>query len=254
MFRWHERNAAPRTSEPIPRYGVQWAITDRFGGHSVGALAELNLGSRAGDAADAMQRNRSIMAREFGLEPGSVKYMAQQHGTQVSVVDAESSADPPRCDAIISSDPQVALAVLVADCTPVLLVDRAAGWVAAVHAGRAGMIDGVVSRCIDELRDRGALSLEAIVGPSICGRCYEVPEHMRDTASQRFPACHAVSWVGTPAIDVAAGVVAQLCAEGVTVRWLPGCTRESADLYSHRQDRHTGRFAGVVRLTELLDQ
>ena len=59
-----------------------------------------------------------------------------------------------------------------------------------------------------------------------------------------------VSWTGTPAIDVAAGVVAQLRAAGVSVTWVPGCSRERDDLYSYRRDAVTGRFAGVVTMTE----
>ena len=88
--------------------------------------------------------------------------------------------------------------------------------------------------------------MDAVVGPSVCGRCYEVPAAMRDTAAGVEPVSATVSWTGTPAIDVAAGVVAQLRAGGAEVRWVPGCSRERDDLYSYRRDGRTGRFAGVV--------
>jgi polyphenol oxidase len=88
--------------------------------------------------------------------------------------------------------------------------------------------------------------VDAVVGPSVCGRCYEVPADMRDVAARVEPVSATVSWSGTPAIDVAAGVVAQLRAHGVEVRWVPVCTRERDDLYSYRRDGRTGRFAGVV--------
>jgi len=71
---------------------------------------------------------------------------------------------------------------------------------------------------------------------------------MRDAASIVSPESRTVSWTGTPAIDVAAGVVAQLRANDVAVQWVPGCTRESDNLYSYRRDGQTGRFAGVVQL------
>ena len=96
------------------------------------------------------------------------------------------------------------------------------------------------------MRELGAVRLEATVGPSVCGRCYEVPEPMRAEAVQAWPETCAVTWTGTPAIDVAAGVVAQLTRLGVGVTWLPGCARERDDLYSHRRDGVTGRFAGVI--------
>ncbi|SOC51899.1 conserved hypothetical protein [Ornithinimicrobium cerasi] len=82
----------------------------------------------------------------------------------------------------------------------------------------------------------------------MCARCYEVPAAMRDSAADIEPVSASVSWTGTPAIDVGAGVVAQLVRGGVAVRWLPGCTREDPNLYSYRRDGQTGRFAGVVRL------
>ena len=80
----------------------------------------------------------------------------------------------------------------------------------------------------------------------VCGRCYEVPAEMRDLAAGVQPVSATVSWTGTPAIDVAAGVVAQLRDAGVEVRWVPGCSRERDDLYSYRRNGPTGRFAGVV--------
>jgi copper oxidase (laccase) domain-containing protein len=108
------------------------------------------------------------------------------------------------------------------------------------------MVGGIVGRAVTAMRDLGATSLSATVGPSVCGRCYEVPATMARTAAQVAPASAARSWTGTPAIDVAAGVVEQLAAADVAVQWVPGCTRESGDLYSYRRDGRTGRFAGVV--------
>jgi polyphenol oxidase len=96
------------------------------------------------------------------------------------------------------------------------------------------------------MHDLGAGEVDAVVGPSVCGRCYEVPEAMRDDAARVQRVSATVSWTGTPAVDVAAGVVAQLREAGVRVRWVPGCTREREDLFSYRRDGRTGRFAGVV--------
>ena len=110
------------------------------------------------------------------------------------------------------------------------------------------MVQGVVPATVARLRELGATSIEAVVGPSVCPRCYEVPEAMRDEAAAVEPTSASVTWTGTPAIDVAAGVVAQLAREGIALRWLSGCTRERDDLYSYRRDGTTGRFAGVVRL------
>lgn len=252
MFRWREQ--VPATDESpsgAALFGVDWAVTDRFDGVSTGSHSTFNLGAGVRDRPEAVARNREILAAQFGLESSSLRFMRQVHGCHVEVVDADRPAGQAEdaCDAVITNRSDIALAVLVADCTPVLLLDRQAGWVGAVHAGRAGMTDAVVVRTVHRLRERGAGNLEAVVGPSICGRCYEVPGSMRDDATHAYRAAYAVSWSGTPAIDVAGAVVEQLASEHVAVRWLAGCTRESTDLYSHRGDPHAGRFAAVVRLT-----
>ena len=129
-----------------------------------------------------------------------------------------------------------------------MVVDRTEGLAAVMHAGRPGMTSGVVPATLERLRALGAQDLQAVVGPSICGRCYEVPEEMRAAAAAVSPVSSTVSWTGTPAIDVAAGVVDQLATAGVPVQWLPGCSRESEDLYSYRRDGSTGRYAAAVRL------
>jgi YfiH family protein len=230
VFAWHE-----------VRSGVVRAVTDRSAGVSTGRYAGLNLGAHVEDAPDAVSENRRRLTERLGRP---VVYMDQCHGAQVAVVEGVPDL-PPSCDGLVTRSTEVALAVLVADCVPVLL-SGTGGVVAAVHAGRPGLVAGVVPRTLEVMHDLGAGEVDAVVGPSVCGRCYEVPAAMRDVAAQVQPVSAAVSWTGTPAIDVAAGVVAQLREAGVEVRWVPGCSRERDDLYSYRRDGPTGRFAGVV--------
>ncbi len=110
------------------------------------------------------------------------------------------------------------------------------------------MAAGVVGAAVTALRDLGATSLQAVVGPSVCARCYEVPAALRDDVAEAVPVAASVSATGTPAIDVAAGVLQQLHDVGVPVEVVRGCTVERPDLFSHRRDGVTGRFAGVVAL------
>ncbi|ANS78270.1 hypothetical protein SGUI_0874 [Serinicoccus hydrothermalis] len=251
MFTWRER------LEPTgDRFGVEWAVTDRHGGSSLEPWSSFNLAAHVGDREDAVSTNRHRLAHELGLRVADLRLMDQQHGCDVALTDATTGAagasgmPAPAADALVTGSTEEALVVLVADCVPVLLVDRAEGLAAAVHAGRPGLLAGVVPAALQALRDLGARRLDALVGPSVCPRCYEVPGDLRDQAAALVPAAASVSWSGTPAIDVAAGVVQQLADSDldVTVRWLPGCTREREDLYSYRRDGTTGRFAGVVRL------
>jgi hypothetical protein len=229
VFAWHE-----------DRSGVVRAVTDRSSGVSVGRWAGLNLGAHVDDDPDAVATNRLRLTERLGRP---VVYMDQCHGAEVAVVDGVPDVAP-SCDAMVTRSTEIALAVLVADCVPVLL--SGGGVVAAVHAGRPGLVAGVVPRTLEVMRDLGAGEVDAVVGPSVCGRCYEVPEEMREVAAGVVPVTATVSWTGTPAIDVAAGVVAQLRDGGVDVHWVPGCSREREDLYSYRRDGLTGRFAGIV--------
>ena len=226
--------------------GLRRAFTDRSGGVSAPPYAGLNLGGHVGDAPEAVRENRTRVAVGMGVDPDRLVLMDQCHGAEVAVVTGRRDG-PLAVDGVVTTEPDLALGVLVADCTPVLLSDEGAGVIGAVHAGRPGMAGGIVGVAVSAMRDVGATSITAVVGPSVCGRCYEVPLAMREGAAAVSPESRAVTWTGTPAIDVASGVVAQLRAAGVEdVTWVAGCAREEPTLYSYRRDGTTGRFAGVI--------
>ncbi|MGG8408958.1 laccase domain-containing protein, partial [Streptomyces sp. 12297] len=110
---------------------------------------------------------------------------------------------------------------------------------------------GVVPAAVEAMTALGADPgrITARTGPAVCGRCYEVPARMRDEVAAVVPEAHAETSWGTPAVDVVAGVHAQLAALGVEdVRRSPFCTLESRDHFSYRRDRVTGRLAGYVWL------
>ncbi|WP_369222186.1 peptidoglycan editing factor PgeF [Streptomyces sp. R39] len=232
--------------------GAHFAFTDRWGGVSAAPYEELNLGGAVGDDPDAVRTNREIAAESLGLDPGRVVWMNQVHGNDVAVVDEPWGDRPvPEADAVVTARRGLALAVLTADCTPVLLADPVAGIVAAAHAGRPGMVAGVVPAAVRAMTGLGAdpARIVARTGPAVCGRCYEVPETMRAEVAAVEPAAHAETGWGTPAVDVSAGVHAQLARAGVLDRaQSPVCTLESRDHFSYRRDRTTGRLAGYVWL------
>lgn len=237
--------------------GAHFAFTDRWGGVSAVPYEELNLGGAVGDDPDAVRTNRELAAKSLGLDPARVVWMNQVHGRDVAVVDepwGELGTGPAavhEVDAIVTARRGLALAVLTADCTPVLLADPVAGIAAAAHAGRPGMVAGVVPAAVHAMMDMGAepSRIVARTGPAVCGRCYEVPEAMRAEVSAVEPAAHAETSWGTSAVDVTAGVHAQLERLGVCDRGQsPVCTRESGDHFSYRRDRTTGRLAGYVWL------
>ncbi|MGW4022077.1 peptidoglycan editing factor PgeF [Streptomyces sp. NPDC005009] len=232
--------------------GAHFAFTDRWGGVSAAPYEELNLGGAVGDDPGAVRVNRELAAKSLGVDPARVVWMNQVHGADAVVVDEPWGDRPvPEVDAIVTARRGLALAVLTADCVPVLLADPAAGVVAAAHAGRPGMTAGVVPAAVRAMTELGAdpARIVARTGPAVCGRCYEVPEAMRDEVAAVEPAARATTGWGTPAVDVAAGVHAQLERLGVRDReQSPVCTLESADHFSYRRDRTTGRLAGYVWL------
>lgn len=232
--------------------GAHFAFTDRWGGVSAAPYEELNLGGAVGDDPVAVGTNRELAAKSLGLDPARVVWMNQVHGADVVEVSAPWGEGPvPAVDAIVTAERGLALAVLTADCVPVLLADPVAGVAAAAHAGRPGMVAGVVPAALRAMTELGAdpARIVARTGPAVCGRCYEVPEEMRADVAAVEPAAHAETSWGTSAVDVTAGVDAQLDRLGVRDRQQsPVCTRESGDHFSYRRDRTTGRLAGYVWL------
>ncbi|MFM9444064.1 peptidoglycan editing factor PgeF [Streptomyces acidiscabies] len=232
--------------------GAHFAFTDRWGGVSAAPYEELNLGGAVGDYPAAVRTNRELAAKSLGLDPAEVVWMNQVHGADAETVSEPRGTGPaPEADAIVTARRGLALAVLTADCVPVLLADPVAGVAAAAHAGRPGMVKGVVASAVRAMAELGAepARIVARTGPAVCGRCYEVPSDMRADVTALEPAAYAETSWGTPAVDVAAGVHAQLERLGVRDRaQSPVCTLESHDHFSYRRDGATGRLAGYVWL------
>lgn len=229
------------------------AFTDRHGGLSEGPWSSLNLGTANGDDPVRVRANFAALAEGFGVAPERMARMSQVHGREVRVLD-RVSGDVPVADALVTTVTDVILLVRAADCVPVVLADPEAGLVAAVHAGRRGLQFGVVPATVAVLRRRGAAEITGWLGPRICGRCYEVPPWLQAEVIATAPEAAATTSWGTPSLDIAAGVAAQLRADGVAVVDVaavrPVCTYESPDLFSYRrQGQRSGRLAGSVRLT-----
>jgi len=234
-------------SDAAPR----WAVTDRSGGESVGSYASLNLGNHVGDDPRRVAANRARVITQIGVAPGALRFMSQVHGSLVARVGREPDEQPPEADAMVTSERGTALAVLVADCVPVLLAARGSDVIAVAHAGRRGVATGVVAATVTAMQELGARPSQVLakVGPAICGRCYEVPAAMQDEICAVVPEARSTTAAGTPGLDLRAAVVAQLTLAGVAaIEVDPSCTAERDDLFSYRRDGVTGRFAGIVWL------
>jgi len=225
-----------------------------------------NLGLTLGDDPAAVVRRRRTLDEWLGAP---ATYVRQVHGADVHVCAggprAAGAAPPDAADALVPADALVAtdgtaLAVLVADCVPVLLADPVHRVIGAVHAGRRGVVAGVVRAAVTAMEEVGArrADLRAVVGPAICGACYEVPAELRDEVEALVPGTAATTSWGTPSLDLPAGVLRQLREAGVGAHVLEACTLTDPRWFSHRgsgrqagdgHPRPPGRFAAVVRVT-----
>ena len=212
-------------------------FTDRRGGESLGVYESLNLALHVGDDPSTVARNRAVI--------GDAQFMNQVHGDSVLVIDSVD-AQTPTCDGLITTKPNLQLAVMVADCIPLLLVSKEA--VGAIHVGRAGLVNRIALKAIQVMRTAGAIDIHAILGPSICGSCYEVPFEMQQEVMQEHPRAFATTRKGTPALDLPKALIADLLSAGVSYEASTICTMENELYFSQRRQNPTGRFAGVVSL------
>jgi len=227
---------------------VDLAFTDRYGGVSAVPYDELNLALVGGDEPDALAENLRIVLADFAPDARPVPAMTQVHGADAAYVNADDSRTF-SCDGQVTDEPDLVLVVRAADCVPVLLADPTAGVIGVAHSGRPGLAAGVVPATVAQMREHGAGEITAWIGPHVCGSCYEVPAALQAEVGALVPESVSTTSWGTPALDIGAGVRAQLERDGVSVIDVSACTRESADLYSYRRDGESaGRHAGLIRL------
>jgi YfiH family protein len=171
------------------------------------------------------------------------------HGAEVAWADHPERYSG--VDALMTDRPGLALLVRVADCVPIVLAAPDDRLVGVVHAGRVGLVAGVVPAAVDALRTRAAGRVQAWLGPRACGRCYELPATMAADVAEAVPEARSTTSWGTPAADIGAGVTAQLTAAGVEVHDVgaDACTIEDERFFSHRREGvEAGRFGAIAVL------
>jgi polyphenol oxidase len=228
---------------------IRRVSTTRAGGISSPPFDSFNLGDHVGDKPAAVAANRARLATAIGLGPDRVVWMNQVHSDHVEVVDGPRETAFDNTDGLVTRTPRLALAVVTADCVPVLLADATAGVIAAVHAGRVGAQNGVVARAVEAMVGLGAREpdISVLLGPAVSGRNYEVPADMADEVEAALPGSRTTTSAGTPGLDLRAGIACQLQALGVSaVAVDPRCTVDDTNLFSHRRGAPTGRLASVV--------
>lgn len=228
---------------------IRRVMTTRAGGASAPPFDTFNLGDHVGDDPVAVAANRKRLATTIGLRPERVVWMDQVHGDRIAVVEKPVQGVLEATDGVVTATARLALAVVTADCVPVLMADARAGVAAAVHAGRVGAQLGVVPRALEAMVRLGArpADVSVLLGPAVSGRNYEVPAQMADEVEAALPGSRTVTAKGTPGLDLRAGILRQLAELGVSAVDIdPRCTVDDPTLFSHRRDAPTGRLASMV--------
>ena len=226
-------------------------MTTRAGGRSTPPYESFNLGAGVGDDPEAVAANRGRLADELGLGRDRLVWMEQVHGRNAEVIDGPRAEAVEATDAIVTAEPGLALIALCADCVPVLLADPVAKVVGAAHAGRVGARVGILPAALAAMEKAGASidRIEVLLGPAVCGECYEVPAAMQADVEAHLPGSASKTRAGTPGLDLRAGLWRQLTAAGVAKIGIdPRCTNEDRTLFSHRREGTTGRLAALTWL------
>ena len=220
----------------------------------------LNCGTGSSDQTEIVEINRNRVAKAMDVPSDRLVTVFQAHTPDVEVVKAPIRGDRPRADAMVTNTPGLALAILTADCQPVLFADDIAGVVGAAHAGWRGALDGVLESTLDAMEGLGAKrgNVRAAIGPSISQRAYEVgPEFfddfmMEDPENARF---FAGGQGDRMQFDLPSYGLHRLRRAGVgEAEWIRHCTYCDPDrFYSYRRSTHAGeadygRLISVIRL------
>ena len=231
---------------------VHAAVTTRNGpGVSQPPFGRFNLGLRSGEGEQAVQSNRSALRQSLAL-PAEPRWLRQVHGITVADLGPLPSPEEPEADAAVSHLPGTVLAILTADCLPVLFCTDDGRTIGAAHAGWRGLAAGVLEETIEQMQ-RPTASLLAWLGPCIGGPSYEVGEEVRKAflqhdaaAASAFTPTRAGQWL----CDLAELARQRLAAAGITRMYGGGFdTHADERFYSYRREgAHSGRFASLIWL------
>ena len=239
---------------------VRHGFFTRKGGASSGLFAGLNCGRRSSDQADMVIVNRARVAEAMGFGPEELATVKQVHSADVVTLaegdDIAAVRDTP-ADGLVTRRKDVAIAVLTADCQPILLADAKAGVIGACHAGWRGALAGVIEATVQGMRDLGASEIKAVVGPTISQRNYEVSEDFmyeftdEDPEYSRF---FTGGPNGRPLFDLPSFGLSRLREAGADAEWSGHCTYADPErFFSYRRSTHQeqvdyGRLISAIAL------
>jgi len=225
---------------------TEYFFTDRHGGVSTQPYDSLNLAFHVGDNKSDVIENRTILKDNLNLQ--NIVWMEQVHGDNVQIVLSPQSKPIPACDAIITNQPNIALAVMVADCIPILMFDSKRHIIASIHAGRNGTFLQIAPKTVKVMqKEFGCLPSDILVfmGPSIHACCYEIGTDLATIVEKNF----GKSYINGRMLDLQKLNRDQLIEVKVreeNIKISSTCTCCNHNYFSYRREGATGRFAGIV--------
>ena len=238
---------------------IKTMITNRHGGFSQPPFDGLNLGLHVGDDPATVQKNRDALKAVVPNEP---IWLNQVHGTQVIDADnANACLDVPSADASVTSTPGRVLAIMTADCLPVLLASSDGKVVGAAHAGWRGLAAGVIEQTVALMRAKQSngekaqaqtqAEILAYLGPAIGPHAFEVGSEVRDIFMAQNSASAAcfeqLQEKGKYLADIYGLACLRLNALGIEhIEGGGECTLQNPDYFSYRRDQETGRMGSFI--------
>lgn len=217
-------------------------FTRRSGGVSSGVYAGFNLGYHVGDNTNKVRQNRLMLARS--LEADNLVFMHQVHGSEVVVIDTVPNIEP-TCDALITNKVGIGLCVLVADCAAILLYDKVNLAIGAVHAGRKGICERILTKTVNKMQElygTNPADLDVFVSPFIKADCYNIGD-MDLGEFNKFKVENN--------FDIEMALRDEMQTLGITEPKFDGtCNHCDDNFFSYRRDKVCGRFAGVISMKD----
>ena len=239
---------------------VRHGFFTRRGGASSGLFSGLNCGYGSSDQAEIVSINRGRVVAAMGVAPANLLTVHQVHSPDIAILREGNDTAPlsRQCaDGIVTDRKGVAIAVLTADCQPILLADPQAGVIGAVHAGWRGALSGVIEAAVAAMADLGATRIRAVIGPCISQSAYEVGDEFMDEVLAEDAGYHrffAGGPNGRPMFDLPGFGLMRLREAGVEAEWTRHCTYADPDrFYSYRRSTHRaeadyGRLISAIAL------
>lgn len=220
-----------------------WMFTSRFNdGFSIGNYRDLNVATHVGDSLSAVQKNRNHIAAMMDVSPESIFWPELTHSTtSLQIMEKKQSVKP--ADIIYTTNPEIVLATMSADCVPLIAISHKEPFTLTAHIGWKGAAANIAHEIVAIFESQDLTEVEIILGPAICGACYQVPHDRLQQVEEALPGSHQKG-----GLDLRAGLSRFFEERGFRVEMLGPCTYETDKLFSFRRNHDTGRQAAVVKI------